>query len=669
MDGSRVEALLAWIGQNPLLAGAVIFLVAFGDALVLVGIAIPSLPVLFGVGTLIGLGLVDPTYAIVCAAVGAFSGDGLSYLIGRWKGEALRRAWPFSRHPEWLGHGERFFRRHGTKGIFIARYVGAVRPFVPVVAGMLHMPTPRYLAASAVAAATWAVLFIAPGWLFGAWLELLARIAGRLAIVVGLLLATLGLIGIGIFAAYRVLAPRTAMLVERALAWSHRHPVLGRFSIALIDPRRPESASLALLALGLVLAGWTLFALLIFVAGNGEPMALDLAVHRGLLAVRNPLADAPMAVFARLGDWAVLLPAIMIVFAWLWWRQRHFAAWHWAAAPAFALLLVAALGALIDAPRPPAALLTPGFSFPSAPVTLATVVFGFFAVLVARELPGRRRAWPYVLGALLVGLIGFSRLYFGAHWLSDVLGGVLLGGVFITALGLAYRRRILRSFWARPVSLLFFAAVFAAAAWHGPRNITTTLAQFEPPTMVEPMAADLWWRSGWRQLPQHRDTFKGRDRWPLNVEIAGPLDTVRVKLVEAGWRSHPQAGWEDFLRLFDNAAEPSSQPLLPASHGGHADALLMSAPAAHADERVVLRLWPSRFQLAPEATPVWVGTAETARFTQRWNLLSYWEVVPDRHAAAREQLAQALAPWPTRTGAHATGAPATLRARVPDEGN
>jgi membrane protein DedA with SNARE-associated domain/membrane-associated phospholipid phosphatase len=442
MDSAMLDALIAWIGAHPVAAGLVIFAVAFCDALVILGIVVPAVPILFAVGTLVGLGLIDGPYAIVCAGLGAFCGDGVSYGVGHHQGDRLKRMWPFSRHPQWLASGETFFRRHGLKGILIARYVGAVRPFVPAIAGMLRMRLRQYVPASAVASLTWGAVFVAPGWLFGASIDLFAAIAGRLAIVLGILLLTLVLIYFAVGAVYRYFAPRTASILERALAWSHRHPVLGRFSEALIDPNRPESASLALLAMLLIGAGWAFFSLLVALAGQGEPLTLDLSVHHALFALRAPLADHLMAVLAALGDWQVLAPASALVFLWLLWRRRQIAAWHWLAAIGFGLALVAALGFLLDMPKPPAATLVAGFSFPSGPVTMATVVYGFFAVLIARELPGRKRAWPYVLAGLLVTLVGFARLYFGAHWLTDVLGGILLGMVWIALLGLAYRRRV-----------------------------------------------------------------------------------------------------------------------------------------------------------------------------------------------------------------------------------
>ena len=158
--------MIAWISANPHAAGGLIFLVAFCDALAVVGIVVPALPLLFAVGALVGLGHIDGPYAIASAALGAFAGDALSFWIGHRWGPQLREHWPFRRYPQLLDRGESLFRRHGSKGVVIARYVGAVRPFVPAVAGMLRMPLKRYLPTSLFAALTWAALFLHLGWLF-----------------------------------------------------------------------------------------------------------------------------------------------------------------------------------------------------------------------------------------------------------------------------------------------------------------------------------------------------------------------------------------------------------------------------------------------------------------------------------------------------------------------
>jgi membrane protein DedA with SNARE-associated domain/membrane-associated phospholipid phosphatase len=664
MDSSKLDALVAWIGAHPVAAGLVIFAVVFFDALVILGVAVPAVPILFAVGTLVGLGMIDGTYAIICAAIGAFCGDGVSFLVGRHYGDRLKRMWPFSRHPEWLASGEVTFRRHGLKGILVARYVGAVRPFVPAIAGMLRMPARQYVPASAIASMSWAAVFVAPGWVFGASIDLFAAIAGRLAIVLGTLLATLLAIYLAVDTLYRWFAPRTASMIERALAWSHRHPVLGRFSEALIDPNRPESASLALLAMLLIGAGWAFFSLLVTLAGNGEPLPLDLSVHHALFGLRAPLADHLMAMLAALGDWQVLAPASTLVFAWLMWRRRRIAAWHWLAAIGFGLALVAALGFLLDMPKPPATTAVAGFTFPSGPVTMATVVYGFFAVLIARELPGRKRAWPYVLAGLLVALVGFARLYFGAHWLSDVLGGILLGMGWIALLGLAYRRRVVRSFWIRPIALLFFSAIVVAGVWHGNRSADDTLARFDPPQMRETMAQADWWREGWQSLPTRRNEFRSRSAWPLNVQYAGSLATLRARLERHGWKSAEPTGWTGLLRSLDKGVDADTLPVLPASHNGRGDALLMSRAGAAPDTREVLHLWPAPLRLQPGDVPVWQGTVALAHFERRLDFFSLWrmESQPD---AARIALAADLRGFEQREAARPARGPMVLLVRSP----
>ena len=633
MDSARLEALVTWIGQNPIAAGIVIFLIAFGDALVILGVAIPAVPLLFAVGTLVGLGHVDGTYALVCATLGAFAGDGVSYWVGRRFGPQLRQRWPFRNHPQWLERGEVTFRRHGMKSIVMARYVGAIRPFVPAIAGMLGMKLRQYVPASAFAALVWSATFLAPGWVFGTSLDLVAAVAGRLSILLAVLLALVAAIWAVVFYLWRWLGAHTTGMLERALAWSHRHPVLGRYSEALIDPNRPESASLLLLAAVLGFAGWGFFTILISVGGGSAPSQLDLTVHQLMFGLRNPLADIPMAFLATLGDAAVLAPAVVAVFAWLLWRRRHVAAWHWLAAPAFALALTWLLGWLLDMPKPPASTAVAGFSFPSATVTLATVVYGFFAVLIARELPGRNRAWPYVVAALVVGLLGFARLYLGAHWLSDVLAGTLLGLLWIAALGIAYRRRVVRSFWVRPIATLFFVAVLGLAAWHGSRQAEETLARFDPPHAPVPLAMDAWWSEDWQaSLPARRNELSGRDAWPLNVQFAGRLDALRSRLLLAGWQDYETGGWEGLLQTMDKGATPLDLPVLPSMHQGRAETLVMVRREPGGGQMKVLRLWHGPVELQPGAVPLWIGSVHKLEFAQRLDFFSYWRVMPGEDA-------------------------------------
>ena len=639
MTSAWFDSIVAWISAHPVAAGGLIFLVAFCDALAVVGIVVPALPLLFAIGALVGLGHVDGPYAIVCAALGAFTGDALSYWIGHRWGPHMREHWPFRRYPQLLDRGEGLFRRHGSKGIVIARFVGAVRPFVPATAGMLQMPLKRYVPASLFAAFAWAACFLAPGWIFGASYDAVAAVADRLALVLGAMLVVLALVWATVLYTYRWFANHANSLLARALKWTHAHPHLGRYAAALIDPNRPESASLAILAVCLLAIGWAWFALLATVLMRGEPLGLDRNIYEAMFALRNPLADRLMAGLAAIGDANVLVPAFAIALLWLLWRRRWIAAAHWLAALGFGLALTAWLGASIDMPRPPTA--PDGFGFPSIAVTMTTISFGFFAVLIARELPGRQRVWPYLLTGVVVALLSFARLYLGAHWLSDLVGGLLFGVVWLLVLGIAYRRHVARSFWMRPLAWCFYGVFVIAALWHAPRSVDTTLARFASPPAATVFEESQWWRHAWASLPAQRNERDASRRWPLDVQVAGSLQPLQQHLRAQGWQAQPQANWTATLGLLDDDKAPRQQPVLPATLDAEAETLLLRRPGHAPDQTEVLRLWRAPARLA-DGTPLWVGTTQTLHYTQPFGVFGLWQPREDggaAHAAARAALA------------------------------
>jgi membrane protein DedA with SNARE-associated domain/membrane-associated phospholipid phosphatase len=634
MPTTWFDGTIAWITAHPRAAGLLILLIAFCDALAVVGIIVPALPLLFAVGVLIGLGHVDGPYAVVCASVGAFAGDALSYWIGHRWGPQMRGHWPFRRYPQLLDRGERVFRRHGSKGLLIARFVGAVRPFVPAIAGMLRMPLRRYLPVSAFACVVWAAAFLAPGWVFGKSYEAVAAVADRLALVLCALLAAVALVWAGVLYTWRWFAGHADRLLERALRWTRAHPHLGKYAGALIDPNRPESASLLILAACLLVIAWAWAGLLAALWARGGPLMLDHTVRETMTALRNPLADRLMAALDTIGDAVVLGPAAAAVLLWLLLRRRWIAAMHWLAALAFGFALTSGLRALL--PEHDAL----AFGVPSPEVTIATIAFGFFAVLIARELPGRDRAWPYIVGGAVVTLLGFAELYLGAHWLSDILGGMLFGIAWVLVLGLAYRRHVARSFWMRPLALGFYGVFAIAALWHAPRAIEPTLAKHAAAPPPRALAVESWWTTEWSRLPARRNETDPGRRWDLDVQYAGSAASLQRRLQAKGWRVQPQAGWVATLGLLDDDRTAVQQPVLPATLDGRPEALLLLRDLGPNDV-VALRVWLAPMQFR-DGTPLWIGATQRLQYGKPLKVFGVWRPVENdgtAHARVRTDLA------------------------------
>jgi undecaprenyl-diphosphatase len=71
------------------------------------------------------------------------------------------------------------------------------------------------------------------------------------------------------------------------------------------------------------------------------------------------------------------------------------------------------------------------YSYPSGHAAGATAIYGALAYLVARRLSGAWRIAPVAAALVAIALIGFSRLYLGVHYLSDVLAGISVGASWL----------------------------------------------------------------------------------------------------------------------------------------------------------------------------------------------------------------------------------------------
>ena len=156
-----------WIAESPALLLTVIWLVAFLESFALLGILVPGVVLLFSLSALanhIGIG---PVALLVAGGSGALMGDLSSFFIGfRLKNRLYQWSW-ISRHKAWIRQGEWFFHRWGWLSVIIGRFLGPLRPIIPMVAGTLGMPVRVFAPLCTLTALFWAPAYLLPGYYTG----------------------------------------------------------------------------------------------------------------------------------------------------------------------------------------------------------------------------------------------------------------------------------------------------------------------------------------------------------------------------------------------------------------------------------------------------------------------------------------------------------------------
>lgn len=158
------ERALAFLRDNSELTGLIVFLLGFAESIALVSLFVPSTILFLGIGTAHSAagGAFVPIW--LAGAAGAVLGDIVSYLVGRIFKNDVHKVWPFTRFPDVLPKGRAMFERWGVLSVIGGKFLGMLRPFIPVVAGMMDMPWLLFLLASIVSSLMWAGVFLAPGY-------------------------------------------------------------------------------------------------------------------------------------------------------------------------------------------------------------------------------------------------------------------------------------------------------------------------------------------------------------------------------------------------------------------------------------------------------------------------------------------------------------------------
>jgi len=261
-------------------------------------------------------------------------------------------------------------------------------------------------------------------------------------------------------------------------------------------------------------------------------------------------------------------------------------------------------------------------------LTLVTVVLGYFAVMVAREIRRRKRKWPYVITGLLLSLLVLARIYLGLDWFSGALMGVALGMAWTFVVGIAYRQRAFQSFSGMAASLIFFGMLAATFAWQVDENLDRDIAALKLPLPKIEITVQDWWQSEWQILPRERTFPSSAAARELNFQFAGDPAALARILARHGWQEAGSANWRWGLLSMNPKAAEATLPPLKRGYLGYADVLLLHRLGGDPYNQETIRLWDSGFRLKPGGQTLYVGQVNTEVLVKRLKIFSYWRAMP-----------------------------------------
>ena len=422
-----INTLNSWLTLHPQLVTVVIAGMAFVESLAMIGIIIPGVAILFATAVLAGGLSISLPQCLIAAMIGASAGDIGSFLLGRHAHTWALKSWPFDRHPEWIDKGERFFNRYGSYSVVIGRFIGPIRPILPFVAGMLYMPPRRFIAINLASVLVWAPVYILPGYLLGSSAQQLSAADASLSHwqsteLVGTVIGSITLLGLLL-----------AWLVHRWLVDDgQRQPA--RQTGQILATKKLMIAGLALL--GVTILGYLLDQTTLFEEFNRNASLL-------FNQLRRPEWDPLIIAFTLAGDGACLLMLSLVCWSYYWKNGNRRLVLHWLAALVAVVIVNQLIKIGLAIPRPQLlAHSLQSFAFPSAHTSNSSLFFLLLSAFAATRLTPHFRRLSYLSATVAILLMGFSRLYLGVHWFTDIAAGILLATAVALITLWSYQRGI-----------------------------------------------------------------------------------------------------------------------------------------------------------------------------------------------------------------------------------
>ena len=411
-----------------------------------IGIFIPGSTIILILGTLVAKGNLHLGDLIFFATVGAVLGDNINYYIGRKFGSKIFEKGFWVIKPKHIEKARLFLDTHGSKSIFLGRFIPSIKEVAPLIAGTVKMKRLQFTIWNILGAIGWSLLWILPGYFFAQSLDTakvwLSR-AGFFVLLLAIFLIIFYIIkyfiiksGKQIFKLIKSLWKSFKLAIQQNTdiqKYVSKHQKFFTFLSNRFDKNKFSGRTLTFLFLT--------FVYIIFLLGGSMESLIkseiitfvDIRVVNLMLLFRDSeLIKFFMTITVLGSSKTIILITVASTSILLLSKKRTY----------IIPFLTTIVGSTVFAylgkmffhrPRPEFSVyLEKSFSFPSGHATIAVALFGFLSYIIIREYQSWRvKVNIFFTTLLLIILIGFSRIYLGVHYVSDVWEGYLLGALWL----------------------------------------------------------------------------------------------------------------------------------------------------------------------------------------------------------------------------------------------
>lgn len=280
---------------------------------------------------------------------------------------------------------------------------------------------------------------------------------------------------------------------------------------------------------------------------------------------------------------------------------------------------------IIERPRPPlteALVIENSYSFPSGHSFVAIAFYGLITFFLFESIKNKYlKTLILTIGIILVILIGFSRIYLGAHWPSDVLASFTSGLAWLSfTITISHIKKKFHPKIHTPhlkhktiikitflLFIIFSVFVYYFYLNHPLKNIKISPKQ---KTIINNNEID---KKLFETLPKISETITGAPAEPINIIIIGNEDTLNKSFINSGWYKLDKLGVKNSFKIIKSVINKESYPStpgLPVFWDTRSNDIGFGKPTSEnlASSRHHIHFWETSF-ITQENQDIWVGTA------------------------------------------------------------